>query len=187
MGYAKNWLTKQEYWQILDQDMEWRNEILIRTTYSAALRISEALNLRYPYDLDQDEDHTYLIIRESKNSDDYEKQPIKHRVFQEMKRFKQHSKDKSNSDYFFYTRQSPKMTRQRAYQIINKYRKQAGLHKKLGTHTLRRSKAMHLLDEGVDVSEVSAFLRHKNVKTTLNYLNISKKRLAELNEEVDIA
>lgn len=187
MGYAKNWLTKSEYFQLLDQNMIWRDELLIRTTYSGALRISETLNLKYPYDFDESDKHTYLVIRESKNSDEFEKQPIKRRVFQQLKRFKEHNKHEVDSSFVFHTRQSDQMTRQRAYQLIDKHRKDADISKKLGTHTLRRSKAMHMLDDGVDVSEVCNFLRHKNVKTTLNYLNISKKRLAELNEEVDIA
>ena len=55
------------------------------------------------------------------------------------------------------------------------------LEKKLITpHSIRHSTAMHLLQSGVDVTVVKAWLGHKQVSTTMGYLDLdlTKKREA---------
>lgn len=183
MGYAKEWLEREEWKNLKDQDMPWRDELLLKITYRGALRISEALNLRYPYDFTRTDDNGFVTIRSSKTSDTPEEQPIGKDLVKETERF-MYSEDKETS-YVFSSRQDTKMTRQRAYQIINEYAEKAEIEKKLGTHTLRRSRAKHMLDEGHDLSFVSKFLRHGDLKTTMEYLKIAKKHLADRARELD--
>lgn len=182
-GYAKEWLTKEEWKQLIDQDLKWRDELLLRTTYRGALRISETLELRYPMDYEMEEDKGYVIVRSSKTKDDPETVPVGKDLIKQTRRY--FSQKNRDTRYVFSTRQSDQMTRQRVNQIVNDIAEQAGIEKKLGTHTLRRSRAKHLIDEGMDISVVSAFLRHENIRTTMEYLRIAKKHIAEQTQNID--
>ncbi|WP_094228515.1 tyrosine-type recombinase/integrase [Methanolobus psychrotolerans] len=48
----------------------------------------------------------------------------------------------------------------------------AGIEKRIGTHTFRRSREQHLLDAGYPILSVSKYLRHKRIETTLDCLDI---------------
>ncbi|OKY77088.1 MAG: XerD/XerC family integrase [Candidatus Methanohalarchaeum thermophilum] len=184
MGYAKNWLTKEEWKKLIQQDMKWRDELLQKTTYRGALRIHETLSLKYPFNYEIEENNGYVILTTQKTDEEKpEKVPIGSDLVKETKRYMK-AMDKETT-YVFSSRQGNQMTRQRAYQIINERAKDVGIDKKLGTHTLRRSRAKHLLDEEVDLSQVSALLRHENLKDTMEYLKIAKKELAELTKQID--
>lgn len=187
-GYAKEWLTKDEWKQLINQDMDWRNELLLRTTYRAALRISETLRLQYPMDYEIEDDKGYVIVRQQKKKFDEgesrpETVPVGKDMIKETRRF--FSQKTRDTRYVFSTRQSDQMTRQRVNQILNELAEEAGIDKKLGTHSLRRSRAKHLRDEGMDISVVSDFLRHENISDTKRYLRSAKKMIAEETERID--
>lgn len=187
-GYAKEWLTKKEWKQLIQQADKWRDELLLKTTYKGALRINETLELTYPMDYQIEEDKGYVIIRKQKKKDkegEYKPEtvPIGKELIKQTRRY--FSQKDQDTRYVFSSRQSNKMTRQRVNQIINNLSDQANIQKKLGTHTLRRSRAKHLIDEGVDLSVVSSFLRHENISTTTEYLRIAKKHIAEKTMKID--
>ena len=62
---------------------------------------------------------------------------------------------------------------------INKFlgraRKQAGILKQIGSHTLRHSFATHLLQSGADIRTVQQQLGHADVKTTEIYTHVLKQ------------
>lgn len=55
---------------------------------------------------------------------------------------------------------------------LRKAVQQAGIRKRVGTHTLRHSFATHLLMSGCDIRRVQQLLGHKSVKTTMQYMHI---------------
>jgi len=198
MGYAKEWLTVDE-WQRLEtapdqkeysrgnpEMRRWRDELLLRTTYRGGLRISEALDLQYPYNFQSDEENGYVVLYGSKTDDDPNLQPVGKDLNRDISRFMNAYGTSAETNYVFTNGQGSAMTRQRAYQLVNEYGDIAGIDKKLGTHTLRRSRAKHLLDSGaMELSGVSQFLRHDNLSTTMNYLKIAKKAMADKAGAVD--
>jgi len=48
-------------------------------------------------------------------------------------------------------------------------------HKKVGPHTLRHTTAMHLLQSGVDIAVIKAWLGHVDLNTTHGYVEIDMK------------
>lgn len=187
-GYSKEWLTKEEWKKFINQDMDWRDEILFKTLYKGALRVSECLKLQYPMDYELEENQGYVIIREQLKKNDQEKydpeiQPISKSLIKETRRY--FSQKNRDTRYVFSTRQSDQMSRQRVNQLIDSYAENIGINKKLGSHTLRRSRAKHLIDEGMDISAVKNYLRHDKLSTTMRYLKIGKKFLATESEKID--
>ena len=75
----------------------------------------------------------------------------------------------------FYNRMRTKMTRAGLSYILNKYVEQAKASnkdlfpEKMSAHVLRHSKAMHLLQSGVNLIYIRDFLGHSSVTTTEIY------------------
>lgn len=196
-GYAKNWLTLEEWKRLKDAPIQkdykknedrlkWRDELLLVVSYKGALRISETLDLQYPYDFTKEHSNSYVTLTGTKKRGENEEvlAPIGRGTFRDIDKYMTAFHGDKETNYLF------EITRQRAYDIINEMAEVAEIDKKLGTHTLRRSRAKHLLDSGWDIEDVSELLRHKDIASTKEYLKISKKaigdKMASTDEELGL-
>jgi len=183
--YNKEWLTQDEIKTIFESpDLKTRDLLLIKTIYGGALRISEAINALYE-DFKYEDDYSFMVLRSQKTDKrNWEKQPIPLGVFSEIKRYCEDKKIKFQ-DSVFQSRQSEKLSYNRTYQIVKECVKKVGIKKEITTHTFRRSRLTHLLDDGNDIFFVKEFARHKSIDTTRKYLKISKKKLFNQMSQID--
>ena len=172
MAYAKNWLKPDEVKRMLDlQDLQEKHEIWLSLLYYPALRVSEAINVQVK-DLNFNDVCIDVWGGKGRQSNTLQKAPCDIEVLKKIKRFCEHS-DLRPSDFVMYSRVSPQTTRQNVYLTVQNICEKAGINKKIGTHTMRRSRAEHLLDGGLKLEHVSRILRHRNINTTMAYLDIS--------------
>lgn len=172
MAYAKNWLKPDEVKRMLDlQDLQEKHEIWLSLLYYPALRVSEAINVQVK-DLNFNDVCIDVWGGKGRQSNTLQKAPCDIEVLKKIKRFCEHS-DLRPSDFIMYSRVSPQTTRQNVYLTVQNICVKVGINKKIGTHTMRRSRAEHLLDGGLKLEYVSRILRHRNINTTMAYLDIS--------------
>lgn len=70
-------------------------------------------------------------------------------------------------------------------QIFSNAKNDAGILKDVGIHSLRHSFATHLLDKGTDIRYIKDLLGHFDIRTTEQYLHVSKKQLVNIASPLD--
>lgn len=91
------------------------------------------------------------------------------------------SRSKTGGDVLFLTVYGGAITSSWLDQVIIKYLKKAEITKEVQPcHCFRHSVATHLLESGMDVRYVQAFLGHENIQTTQRYTHIAKEQLKQL-------
>ena len=81
------------------------------------------------------------------------------------------------SEFVFANARGGSLTRQRLWQIIRKYAREARIRKRTSPHTFRHSFATHLLERGADLRIVQELLGHSNISTTQIYTHVSRDHL----------
>jgi integrase/recombinase XerD len=88
-----------------------------------------------------------------------------------------------SSPYLFLTRSAKPLTRQRFWQLLNRYAQQSSEGGKVYPHALRHAFATHLLDGGADLRAVQAMLGHVDIATTQIYTHLTSERLREVHKK----
>ena len=80
----------------------------------------------------------------------------------------------------FLSRRGSGISRQRLWEIIKKYARQAGIKINVTPHMLRHSFATHLIERGADLRIVQTMLGHADVSTTQIYTHVSRRHVQDL-------
>ena len=89
------------------------------------------------------------------------------------------SRGRGESALFLNQRGKP-LSRQSAWEIIQRAAARANLEQQISPHTLRHSFATHLLEGGASVRDVQELLGHASVQTTQIYTKITITTLREM-------
>ncbi len=151
-----------------------RNRVILEVVYGAGLRVSEAINLKRS---DIRWKAGIVEVRRGKGGRD-RNVPIDSEVLAWLQAWD--AKRPKRAKTFFCTLQGKRLLPRYIQQAIKRLAHRAGLERadKITPHVLRHTRATDLLDRGLTIREVQAFLGHSSVSTTQVYLHVRPKDLA---------
>lgn len=158
-----------------------KHKAILFTAYSAGLRVSEIVKLKLT---DVDNVRMQILIREAKGKKDryVNLSPVLNDILQQYLNTYQ----PKPSMFLFesdYSRDAyPIRTVQ---QIFMNAKRNAGIEKEVGIHSLRHSFATHLLEKGTDIRYIKDLLGHFNIKTTERYLHVTRQQLVNIVSPLD--
>ena len=139
--------------------------------YETASRISEALSIRFS-DLNLETNRLKITNLKQRKKNSFRLIKISDRL-KSLILQEQLLRNCSKEDYILKNRDRTTYN----YAFI-RYTTQANIERdRAHPHTLRHSRAIHLLDSGANIVLVSKVLGHKNIKRTLIYLKYSNQEL----------
>jgi integrase/recombinase XerD len=72
------------------------------------------------------------------------------------------------------------------YKVIKQSSGKAKIKQRVYPHILRHSSAIHLPEQGIDLRYIQEILGHSSSKTTEIYTHVSKKKLSDIVNPIDI-
>ncbi|MGV8171993.1 MAG: tyrosine-type recombinase/integrase [Candidatus Woesearchaeota archaeon] len=170
-------LSREEIARLLTATKNLNHRLIIQIGYSAGLRVSEIINLKWE-DIDFDRD--IIHIRRAKGKKD--------RIVMLANRVRYDLLNLSNKrdGIVFITNRNKKYTQRTIQKVIKDCSAKAGIRKNITPHTLRHTFATHLLENGTDIRYIRDLLGHSSISTTLVYTRVSNKDVTKIRSPIDI-
>jgi integrase len=143
----------------------YRDYLLFTIGINTGFRVSDILSLR----VEDVKNKTHIKIKERKTG------KIKKALINDKlrKNIDDYIFGKEQNEYLFSGRESGKITRSRAYQILRSAAEQIGLSK-IGTHSLRKTFGYHHYRRHKDVALLQTLFNHSSPSITLQYIGINQ-------------
>jgi integrase/recombinase XerD len=158
-----------------------RDRAMLELLYASGLRVSEIVGLpRDRVDLDAG------ILRVTGKGGRERLVPFGRKAAEWLRRYLSRARgevDRNRSPHLFLSARGTAMTRQRFWQLIEKYGRAAGIRTRLTPHRLRHSFATHLLEHGADLRALQMMLGHADIATTQIYTQVSRSRLRRVYDQ----
>jgi site-specific recombinase XerD len=156
-----------------------KHKVILLTTYSSGLRISETLNLCVS-DIDSDR----MLIRVNHGKGNKDRLTVLSLENLKLLRLYWHRYRPSDLLFPGLVKGSPISARniQHVFQVA---KDKVGITKPATVHTLRHSFATHLLEDNADLRTIQVLLGHRDISTTSNYIHLSTKHLSSVKSPLD--
>ena len=173
-----NYLTEEELQKLFNSidistNKGRRNLTLLTLLYDTAARASEIIDLKIE-DIHLEE--KYIILTGKGN-----KQRIVSMMEQTKKLLINYIKENYIESGYLFNINGNKFSHDTLSKIINKYTK--NIDKQISPHTFRHTRAVHLLDKGVNVIYIQELLGHTSINTTMEYAKVIEKSKFEAIEK----
>ncbi|MDQ3566201.1 MAG: site-specific integrase [Pseudomonadota bacterium] len=158
-----------------------RQRAFLMTLYGAGLRLNEGCHLQ-PQDIESS--RMMIRIRQGKGGKD-RYTILSPRLLEELRVY---WKLYRPQPWLFASSRDPHrpLVDGSAQKMFYAALARCGLPNKGGIHALRHSFATHLIETGVEITVVKELLGHRSLKTTSNYLHVSRERLAQIRSPLDL-
>jgi integrase/recombinase XerD len=178
-------LTLDEIKRLLDQpnlslNTHIRDRAVMEVLYTTGIRLDELINLEvYHVDLKD----KVLYIRKGKGK----KQrvtPLGKKAIQYLKEYlvkirPRYARKNPKERALFLSHSGLPLTGNNVRVFLRKYRISAGIKKGVSPHTLRRTCATHLMQQGADIRYIQKLLGHRHLSTTQAYTKVMPVDLKE--------
>jgi len=156
-----------------------RDRCLLMTVYATGLRVSELVRLKVS---DIDRERMMVKVEQGKGKKD-RYTILSERLLSELRSY---WKEHRSPIWLFPNRKGGSISIDYAQRIYNWAKQKAQIHKGKGIHILRHCFATHLLEAGVDLVTIKAFLGHNSLQSTQRYLQIRQHKLTTTGSPLDL-
>ena len=180
--HLKRGLSQEEIKKILDVCKDTREELLIKIMIMCALRINEVRNIRLEDFYDDRGVVMLKVLGKAREGLKQDSVKIDDRLLELIKKY---CEEYNVNDYLFYSTSNNSfgkvMSTTSLRKIINNLFKRANLDMdKLSPHSTRHTSVELALESGIPIQEVSEFVRHKNISTTMIYAKELNQRNSKI-------
>ena len=147
-------------------------KIVIYTMFYAGLRVSECVNLRAE---DVDLEKRLIKVIQGKGAKN-RVVPINAKL---LKVFEDYNKWRVDSEHFFASEKTGKLSKVRIEAIVRDTRKELGLEKQITPHTFRHGFASHLVKNNANIVSISKLMGHSDIKVTSVYTHAGLEMLED--------
>ena len=155
-----------------------KHKAIFTLCYSAGLRVGEILNLKLK---DIDSDRMQIRIENGKGQKD-RYSILSKKVLQLLREY---VREYQPNEYLFEWQGGGQYSSSSIQALMRRYKKKCGITKKATPHTLRRSFATHLLDNGTDTRFIQELLGHKHISTTQIYTHVSSRTMKDVKSPIE--
>ncbi len=153
----------------------YRDCAMLETLYATGLKTGEFLNLRL------DDVHLkegYLTVE----TDGHTRYVPLYRgaisaIRSYLKQSRKHLPLSRTNDYLFLNLKGEPFSRQGLWKLLRECGQKAGIQKEITPHLIRKSMALHLMENGADLPVVQELLGHKNIALTKSYVKNFKPQI----------
>ncbi len=163
-------LDVDETLALLESIEDKRDRAILELLYSSSLRASELVNLNVE---DLDFEHLRLRVKRKGGRTFYV--PFSERAKHHLVDYIRDRKKGA----LFLNRYGGRLSTRYLQRIVKRYSLNI-IFKDISPHTLRHTKATHLLNSGMDIRLLQRFLGHSTIKATQIYTHVNLKQLAEV-------
>jgi len=175
-------LTMEDVWKIICSTNNLKHRLILMTTYSAGLRVSETMNLK-PEHINSK--RMLIKIKGKGKKDRYTL--LSKRLLVELRSYYRKYRPRT---YLFPSSFGKNKDQPLSYGAIRSVyedaRRTAGVKRGVGIHTLRHSFATHLLEAGYDIRKIQVLMGHTKLTTTMIYLHVSRETLSKIPSPLDL-
>jgi site-specific recombinase XerD len=171
-------LSEEEMQRLLWVTKNIKHRCIMFLIYSAGLRISELLSLKWK---DIDESRMIIYIHGGKGRKD-RITLLSKLALDYLKYYLDLYKP---TEWLFEGPEGGPYSSRSVNLFIHKYCQLAGIQKRVSAHTLRHSFATHLLERGTDLRYIQTLLGHDSSRTTERYTHVTKRGFEKLISPLD--
>ena len=171
-------LSEEEVQKLLWAAQNIKHRCIMFLLYSAGLRISELLNLKWK---DLDEHRMIIYIRGGKGRKD-RITLLSKLALDYLKHYLSLYEPK---EWLFEGLGGGQYSSRSVNRFIHRYCHLAGIYRQVSAHTLRHSFATHLLERGTDLRYIQTLLGHESSRTTERYTHVTKRGFDKLISPLD--
>lgn len=155
-----------------------RDKAILELLYATGIKVSELISLNVS---DVNKYYGYIILNSKKESRII---PVYKKcldiLFLYMDNYRKDFMVKSDETALFLNSSGTSLTRQGIWKIIKKYSDTAKINKDITPHTLRHSFALHLLQNGADINDVSDMMGNKDAASVNVYTELLKNKYKDV-------
>ena len=163
-------LSRKQVTKLLETVTNTKHRVMLMTTYSAGLRVSEVVQLQVQ---DIHSDRMQIHIRQGKREKD-RFTLLSNRLLEELRSYWLIDQP---AKWLFPNDKGEPMSRTALQLTFYRAKEKAGITHGHGIHCLRHSFATHLLEAGVDLTIIARLLGHRCLSTTSRYLHVTSKHV----------